>query len=209
MVYEGWMLGASTKLKSLASDLSGTYTYEPTDSTTGKYSVETGDRHFGGTDSPLSPEQQREMPNAWGLPSIAMAVAVGFHLPNVGGLELRIPREALAAIFLGRIRRWSELAEWNPKLENVRENIELVVRADKSVSAVVRLWHAACCTLHVARCFLHVSVARCVSVVARCLSVVARCLSVVARCLLNAAFCTLHVAWLHVSCCMFGQVGCH
>jgi ABC-type phosphate transport system substrate-binding protein len=179
------MLGASTKAKSL--HLSGTYSYQPTDSNTGKNCVVTGDCDFvtfGGTDSPLSTEQQREMPNAWFLPSVAMAVAVGFHLPNVGDLELRIPREALAAIFLGRIRQWSELAEWNPELENVRQNIELVVRADRSVSVVGR-WHVVCLLLQV---------------------VSRTCVSVVARCLLHAVCCTPHGCM--VACCMLGQVGC-
>jgi phosphate transport system substrate-binding protein len=126
------MLALSARI----ADNSG-FVYRPTDSHSGKRCVVAGDCQFGGIDSPLSTEQQRKMPNAWVLPSIAMAVAVGFHLPNVGDLELRIPREALAAIFLGRIRRWSELAEWNPKLENVRENIELVVQSERSVVSEV------------------------------------------------------------------------
>jgi ABC-type phosphate transport system substrate-binding protein len=65
----------------------------------------------------------------------AQAVVVGFHLPDflkVTDLGLRIPREALAEIFLGRIVRWSELADWNPQLKSVDENISLVVRADPS-----------------------------------------------------------------------------
>ena len=112
------------------------FSYTPTDSSEGEYCVATGDCHFAGTDSvinaALTPEHMRLMPNAWLLPSLAMAIAIGFNLPSFGDLELRIPREALAEIFLGRIRQWSELAEWNPKLAGVEQNISLVVRSDSS-----------------------------------------------------------------------------
>ena len=128
------MVGAS--LDAQLAGLTGVYTYTPTGSSEGKYCVATGDCHFAGTDSvinaALTPEHMRLMPNAWLLPSLAMAIAIGFNLPSFGDLELRIPREALAEIFLGRIRQWSELAEWNPKLAGVEQNISLVVRSDSS-----------------------------------------------------------------------------
>jgi ABC-type phosphate transport system substrate-binding protein len=78
------------------------------------------------------------MPNAWLLPVMAGAVSIAFNLPNstcpnsacATLMELMIPREALANIFLGRIRQWSELAHWNPALASVQQSIELVVRSD-------------------------------------------------------------------------------
>jgi ABC-type phosphate transport system substrate-binding protein len=45
---------------------------------------------------------------------------------------LRIPREVLADIFLGRIRQWSALAPWNPPLAGVDRNITLIVRSESS-----------------------------------------------------------------------------
>jgi ABC-type phosphate transport system substrate-binding protein len=71
------------------------------------------------------------MRNAWLLPVLAGAVAIGFNLPELANLELKIPRDVLAAIFLGRIRQWSELATWNPALERMQQNISLVVRSDR------------------------------------------------------------------------------
>jgi phosphate transport system substrate-binding protein len=55
-----------------------------------------------------------------------------FNLPEIADLELRITREQLALVFLGRIRKWSELAHQNPRLGSVNESIALVVRSDVS-----------------------------------------------------------------------------
>jgi phosphate transport system substrate-binding protein len=96
--------------------------------------------HFSGSDSTLNPEQRKLMPDAWLLPVMAGAVSIAFNLPNstcpnstsLALVELMIPRETLANIFLGRIRQWSELAHWNPALASVQQSIELVVRSDGS-----------------------------------------------------------------------------
>jgi phosphate transport system substrate-binding protein len=76
------------------------------------------------------------MPNAWLLPILGDAVVIGVNLPNFTAnftdLDLKIPRETLADIFLGRIRRWdhTSLSLWNPPLAHVHEDIALVVRSD-------------------------------------------------------------------------------
>ncbi len=110
------------------------FSYRPSTSRNGQYTLSTGRSQFIGTDGVLLKEYQDAMPNVWLLPVMAQAVVVGFHLPDFLNLTdgLRIPREALAEIFLGRIVRWSELADWNPQLKSVDENISLVVRADPS-----------------------------------------------------------------------------
>jgi phosphate transport system substrate-binding protein len=77
------------------------------------------------------------MPGAWVVPTLAGAIAVGFNVPGIHTGDLRIPREVLAEIFLGKLRRWSELAEFNPQLpqlELMTQNISLVVRSDSSGS---------------------------------------------------------------------------
>jgi phosphate transport system substrate-binding protein len=94
-----------------------------------------GELLFAGVDGALSAELRQKMPGAWLVPVLAGAVAVGYNLPSGTGASLRIPREALAAIFLGRMQRWSELAEWNPTLANVTEPISLVVRSDVSATS--------------------------------------------------------------------------
>jgi ABC-type phosphate transport system substrate-binding protein len=90
--------------------------------------------HFVGSDVPPPPEYRRTMPGLWIVPSLGTAIAVVFNLPNYTGIDLKIPRAALADIFIGRIRKWSELAEWNERLTGVRENISLVVQADGAES---------------------------------------------------------------------------
>ena len=93
--------------------------------------------HFAGIDGALLAEYSARMPRAWGLPVLAGAVAIVFNLPDMADLELRITREQLAQVFLGRIRKWSELAHRNPKLEGVNESIALVVRSDVSETSEV------------------------------------------------------------------------
>jgi ABC-type phosphate transport system substrate-binding protein len=114
-----------------------TFSYTPTDSSDGKSCIANGGCAFAGSDSALSLAEQMQMPSAWVLPSLAAAVAVGFNLPNFGNAELRIPRETLAAIFLGRIRQWAELAHWNANLAGLDRNISLVVRSDRSPTSRV------------------------------------------------------------------------
>ena len=108
------------------------YEYTPSSSSDGKQRLVNGTVSFAGTDSDLTSSEQEKMPDAWLVPTLAGAVAVGFHLPNERKLRLRIPRETLAGIFLGKILLWSELAEWNPALASVDVKISLVVRADSS-----------------------------------------------------------------------------
>ena len=113
------------------------YNFSSASSAESKQCLVRGDCQFAVTNSNFSPAQLSSM-KAWLLPVMAQAVVVGFHLPdslNISDLGLRIPREALAHIFLGRIVRWSELAQWNdvsinPQLASVHENISVVVRSD-------------------------------------------------------------------------------
>ena len=108
------------------------YSYTPTGSGDGKAKVASGGVLFAGTDSALSASEQQKMPKAWVVPALAGAVVIGVNVPGFAAGQLRIPREALADIFLGKLSRWSELAPWNPGLERVTANISLVVRSDSS-----------------------------------------------------------------------------
>ena len=127
-VYDKWMVALSTRMHRAGAS----FTYEQADDAEGKKRLATRRCHFAGSDTALSREQRKQMPSAWFVPTLAGAVVVGFHLPHIASLELRIPREALADIFLGRIRLWSELTSLNPKLAGVQQNITLVVRSDVS-----------------------------------------------------------------------------
>ena len=108
------------------------YAYEPTGSGDGKAKLVNGTVSFAGSDSALSAKEKLAVPNAWFVPSLAGGVAVGFNVPGIGSEELNIPREALVDVFLGKIGRWSGLAPWNPKLENLTQDISIVVRSESS-----------------------------------------------------------------------------
>ena len=129
-MYERYLSLAS--LSALRRGRTVTFRYEGTGSSEGRYRLATQRCMFAVSDTALSREQRKQMPSAWFVPTLAGAVVVGFHLPHIASLELRIPREALADIFLGRIRLWSELTSLNPKLAGVQQNITLVVRSDVS-----------------------------------------------------------------------------
>ena len=109
------------------------FIYKQASSSLGKASVREGSAHFAGTDSALTANETKAVPNAWLVPSLAGAIAIGFNLPHMDPkFVLRIPREVLADIFLGRIRQWSALAPWNPPLAGVDRNITLIVRSESS-----------------------------------------------------------------------------
>jgi phosphate transport system substrate-binding protein len=127
-VYRKW----TEVLSSIRNSDNLRYSYEPTGSGDGKSQIIAGTVHFAGSDSALSAKERLAIPNAWFVPSLAGGIAVGFNLPGVNLEGLRIPREALADVFLGKIRQWSELAPWNPKLADVTQNISLVVRSESS-----------------------------------------------------------------------------
>jgi phosphate transport system substrate-binding protein len=127
-VYRKW----TEVLSSIRNSDNLRYSYEPTGSGDGKAQIIAGTVHFAGSDSALSAKERLAIPNAWFVPSLAGGIAVGFNVPGVNLEGLRIPREALADVFLGKIRQWSELAPWNPKLADVTQNISLVVRSESS-----------------------------------------------------------------------------
>ena len=126
VVYERWLAAAGAAHK---EDVA--YTYEPVGSGKGKAGLLAGTNDFAGSDSRLSPDEQRSCPACWFVPSLAGAVAVVFNLPGFEG-PLHIPRSVLADIFQGKVNRWSELVEWNSGLAGLRERIRVNVRADKS-----------------------------------------------------------------------------
>ncbi len=88
---------------------------------------------FGASDEPLSPEQMARLPRGLvSIPSTAGSIAIAYHpgLPE----GLRISRETLVEIFLGRINRWNDprlLAE-NPESNLPDQPMQIVVRDDSS-----------------------------------------------------------------------------
>lgn len=88
---------------------------------------------FGGSDAAMTDEQIAEVDRGVVLvPTAGGAVAVVYNLPGVSGL--RLSREVLPDIFLGRIERWndSRIAADNPGVNLPDLPIRLAVRADSS-----------------------------------------------------------------------------
>ena len=134
-VYDKWTIAASADRLRISNT---TFSWNSSGTVENCLMLGNASCQFSGSDNTLNPEQRKLMPNAWLLPVMAGAVSIAFNLPNstcpnsacATLMELMIPREALANIFLGRIRQWSELAHWNPALASVQQSIELVVRSD-------------------------------------------------------------------------------
>jgi phosphate transport system substrate-binding protein len=88
---------------------------------------------FGASDIPLSPDEERRAPRKiLYVPTALGAVAVAYNLPSV--TQLRLGPELLAALFLGRIRRWNDarIAAENPGVELPDLPVNVVFRSDGS-----------------------------------------------------------------------------
>ena len=138
-MYPRWMLAATADARIHGVRVNYVFDWKTTstgDARNRLASESSGTIHFAGSDSDLEEEFREQMPNAWLLPILGDAVVIGVNLPNFTAnftdLDLKIPRETLADIFLGRIRRWdhASLSLWNPPLAHVHEDIALVVRSD-------------------------------------------------------------------------------
>lgn len=91
---------------------------------------------FGASDAPLKPDERGAAERAGGpalqIPLALGAVVVTYNLPGVK--ELKLDGPALAAIFLGKIKRWNDraIARANPGVKLPGDPITLVHRADSS-----------------------------------------------------------------------------
>jgi phosphate transport system substrate-binding protein len=89
---------------------------------------------FGASDAAMRDDEIASVPaGAVLLPLTAGSVAVAYHLPDVSS-ELRLSREALAAVFLGQIRNWNDprIARTNPGVKLPNLTIVTVVRQEGS-----------------------------------------------------------------------------
>ena len=127
-MYSTWMMEIRFAGSCGESGSSSVFRYEPTTSADGWRRLASGKIQFAG----VATLPTTLMPNAWVLPMLAEAIVVIYNLPGVGHRALTIPRQELANVFLGRIRQWSQLAQWNPALVDMHQNIAVVVRSDSS-----------------------------------------------------------------------------
>src|SRR5262249_2762752 len=108
---------------------------------------------FGASDAAMSDEEMGRVPSgALLLPVTAGSVALAYNLPGLP-TSLRLSRQALEGIFLGRITSWNDsaIARSNPGVTLPKLTIATVVRQDgsgttfaftKNLDAVSDTWRA-------------------------------------------------------------------
>lgn len=97
---------------------------------------------FAGSDQPVTDAEAAAIDGGVvQLPMTAGAVVMAYNLPGIDGL--RLTREAIAAIFLGRVARWNAplIAASNPGVEMPDLAITVVARADSSGTSYVATRH--------------------------------------------------------------------
>ncbi len=108
---------------------------------------------FGGSDAPMNDEQLKSAPGEiLHIPTVLGADVVTYNLPDIRA-DLKFTPEAIAGIFLGKIKRWNDkaIASSNPGVNLPGMEIIVVHRADGSgttfvwtdyLSKVSPLWKA-------------------------------------------------------------------
>jgi phosphate transport system substrate-binding protein len=89
---------------------------------------------FGASDAAMTDDQIVQISKgALLVPATAGSVVLAYNIPNFGG-ELKLSRDALAGIFLGRIRNWNDpaIAKANPGAALPKLTIVTVARQDAS-----------------------------------------------------------------------------
>jgi len=107
--------------------------YMATDSGDGIETVVKREVDFGASDTPLSPEVL-EKKRLFVFPSVVGAIAVVYHLKGVKDGVLKLSRNAIAAIFSGKVLFWDDplIAKANPSLSLPHTPIRVIVRSDSS-----------------------------------------------------------------------------
>ncbi|MBI1898328.1 MAG: phosphate ABC transporter substrate-binding protein PstS [Acidobacteria bacterium] len=100
--------------------------------------LQAGTVDFGATDSPMTEEQMKQARSpVLHFPTVLGAVVPVYNLPGV--TDLNFTGEALANIFLGRIKKWNapELAGANPGVKLPARDVIVVHRSDGSGTTFV------------------------------------------------------------------------
>jgi phosphate transport system substrate-binding protein len=90
---------------------------------------------FGASDAPMTDEQVAKVKgNALHVPTVLGAVVATYNLPSLGKAPLRFDGPTLAAIFLGRLTKWSDprISALNPGVTLPDQDIIVVHRSDGS-----------------------------------------------------------------------------
>ncbi len=86
---------------------------------------------FGASDAPLTDEQLAKIPNIQHIPTVLGAVVLTWNAPFP---SLRLTRETLAGLYLGKITRWNDprLAKDNPGVQLPDVPVAIIHRSDGS-----------------------------------------------------------------------------
>lgn len=87
---------------------------------------------FGASDAPLSDEDLKQMPPLIQLPESAGPVCITYNLPGLQ--QLKLSADALAGIYLGRIKTWQDatIKQANPGVNLPNTPVAVVHRSDGS-----------------------------------------------------------------------------
>jgi phosphate transport system substrate-binding protein len=117
--------------------------YQPNGSGGGIKGVTEGTVDFGASDMPLTGEQLKAYKAAHGFDVLLFPTVLGAAVPtyNLSGVTqpLNFTSEALAAIFLGKVKKWNDpaIAASNPGVKLPDNNIVVVHRSDGSGTTFV------------------------------------------------------------------------
>ncbi|HUB06828.1 MAG TPA: phosphate ABC transporter substrate-binding protein PstS [Myxococcales bacterium] len=119
------------------------FNYQSIGSGGGIRQVIAGTVDFGGTDGPMTPAQMADFKGKHQADILHLPTALGADVPtyNIKGVtqELNFTPDALAGIFLGKIKKWNDpaIADANPGVSLPADDIVVVHRSDGSGTTFV------------------------------------------------------------------------
>lgn len=131
-VYQSWTYTYSNANPSVRVN------YQSLGSGAGMNQIKAKTIDFAGTDNPLTLEEQQK-DNLLQFPMLTGGVVVIVNVPGVENGKMKLNRETVADIFLGKITRWDDekLKAINPSLKLPRMKITVVRRADASGTSFI------------------------------------------------------------------------
>lgn len=95
---------------------------------------------FGASDAPMKDEQIKAVGEpVLHIPTVMGAVVLTYNLPSVSNKTLRLSADAIAGIFLGRIKKWNDsvIVHENPEIKLPADDIIVVTRSDGSGTTAI------------------------------------------------------------------------
>ena len=125
-VYKAWT-SAYNKATGVQVD------YTPTGSGDGIKSIKKRIVDFAGSDKPLKPKSLKKH-KLYMFPAVVGSIVLAYNIDGIKDGELKLSREAIAAIFSGKATNWDDavIAKDNKGLKLPHAPITVCVRADKS-----------------------------------------------------------------------------